>query len=408
MSVKHAKLSVLGRLVFWCVIAYACVTLISMSVVWAVTHHHVHGRDGKMMRRILSDLQTEYVEFQGLTPKFKLCIDKDVEEHNASKMQISVVSPDGSTLYATSDVLHPDNQLRHECVELPDSNRIVVTYDINNSVDFDWFLAILLAVIAFVSIVVVAIFSRLFGERILKLNNLVETKDRAIAELKMLTDDIAHDLRTPLTRLNMAAEASLAKKSSVELAEKVAHDTELMVEMINTMLEISQTGFRINRTPREEIDLAKLIRQSGELYQSLADDQQIKLEVSLPSSPVYYSAHKAKLQQVLGNLLDNAIKFTPRGGRVSLALETTETVQRIIVRDTGCGISNKDLPYIFKRFYRADASRNLPGNGLGLALVEAIVTSYGGKITCTSTIGVGTVFMVLLPRDSGFCHGGNL
>ena len=399
MFAKHANLSARGRLVFWCVIAYTCVTLISMTIVWAVTHHHIHGRDGKMMRRILADLQAEYGEFGGLTPKFTHCVDEDVEEHNANKTQISVVAPDGAALYATRAVAHPDNRLRHESAELPDGNRIVVAYDINDSVDFDSFLAILLAVIAFVSIVGVAMFSRLLGERILKLNQLVETKDRAIAELKTLTDDIAHDLRTPLTRLHMAAEAALAKEASVELAEKVAHDTGSMVEMINTMLEISQTGFRIDRTPREELDLTELVRQSGELYQSLAEDQQLALVVSHPNSPVYCSAHKAKLQQVLGNLLDNALKFTPRGGRVELALETTETAHRLIVSDTGCGIAAKDLPYVFKRFYRADASRNLPGNGLGLALVDAIVTSYGGKITCTSTPGTGTVFTVDLPKD---------
>ena len=398
MFAKHANLSVRGRLVFWCVVAYTCVTLISMTIVWAVTHHHVHGRDGKMMRRILADLQGEYGEFGGLTPKFMHCVDEDVEEHNANKTQLSILSAEGATLYATREVMHPDNRLRRESADLFDGNRIVVTYDINDSVDFDWFLASLLVIIAGVSILGVAGFSRFLGERILKLNNLVEEKDRAIAELKTLTDDIAHDLRTPLTRLNMAAEAALSADGPSALAGKVAHDTEAMVEMINTMLEISQTGFRIDRTPREELDLAEIVRHSGDLYQSLAEDQNLRLTVAVPEGPVRYLAHKAKLQQILGNLLDNALKFTPAGGEITVSLETKDQSVCLTVRDTGVGIAARDLPHVFKRFYRADASRNCPGNGLGLALVDAIVTSYGGRVSCVSELGHGTTFSVCLPN----------
>lgn len=398
MFAKSANLSASGRLMTWCVVTYTIVTLVAMSLVFGVTHHHIHERDYRMMKHVLSDLAGEYVEYRGLCDEFVHCIIEDIDEHNPKKMQIAVTSSDGQRLYSTPAVKHPEHPLRRKGKTLPDGNRIEIIYDISDSVDFDWFLGGLLAIIAILGIVAVTVFSWFLGGRILKLNQTVETKDRAIAELKMLTDDIAHDLRTPLTRLKMAAEATLLAEENSALAEKVAHDTESMVEMINTMLEISQTGFRIDRTPRESIDLVSLIRKSGELYQSLAEDQKLSLVVDAPQEPVFISAHQSKLQQVIGNLLDNALKFTPAGGVITLKLKAKEGQIVVEVHDTGHGIDAKDLPHIFKRFYRADASRNLPGNGLGLALVEAIVTSYGGKITCRSKPGEGTTFVVSLPR----------
>ena len=101
---------------------------------------------------------------------------------------------------------------------------------------------------------------------------------------------------------------------------------------------------------------------------------------------------------MVGNLLDNALKFTPKGGSVSMSLEETPGFVRLRIRDTGCGPA--DLPHVFQRFYRADTSRNLPGNGLGLALVQAVVVSYGGRVTCVSEPGKGAEFVVKLPKSA--------
>jgi len=168
--------------------------------------------------------------------------------------------------------------------------------------------------------------------------------------------------------------------------------------MINTMLEISQTGFRIDHTPRETLNLTVIVQASAELYETIAEDQGVSLKVSVPDKAVMYAAHKGKIQQVIGNLLDNAIKFTRKGGSVTLSLSETPEAVRLSVADTGCGISPDDIPHVCQRFYRADSSRNLPGNGLGLALVHAIVTSYGGTIGCQSEQGHGATFIVCLPR----------
>ena len=222
---------------------------------------------------------------------------------------------------------------------------------------------------------------------------------KAMQELHDISDDIAHDLRTPLARMHAQAElAAMGDVSAAELAAGVAEETSSMLELINTMLDLSQTGARIERSPRMDVDLAAIVRQMTEFYASVAEDKGVAFVLDLPDGEIVRSAHKAKLQQLVGNLLDNAVKFTPSGGTVSVTLtkEPETGLARLAVSDTGIGISDADKPNLFKRFWRSDASRSLPGNGLGLAVVKAIVTSYGGSVTCTSRPGVGTTFVVKL------------
>jgi len=222
---------------------------------------------------------------------------------------------------------------------------------------------------------------------------------KAMQELHDLTDDIAHDLRTPLARMHAQAElAAMGDVSAEELAAGVAEETTSMLELINTMLDLSQTGARIERSPRSDVDLVAIVRQMTDFYASVAEDKHVAFILDLPEGDIVRSAHKAKLQQLVGNLLDNAVKFTPPGGTVSVTLtkEADTGLARLAVSDTGVGISEEDQANLFKRFWRSDASRSLPGNGLGLAVVKAIVTSYGGSITCTSHIGRGTTFVVKL------------
>ena len=163
------------------------------------------------------------------------------------------------------------------------------------------------------------------------------------------------------------------------------------------MLDISQTDSRINRTPRSDIDMVAFVRGVTELYSAVAEERDIKITVSCPEKPVFFHAHKNKLQQMLGNLLDNAVKFTPQNGKIAIVLQAAPLT--ITVSNTGAGITAADIPHVFKRFWRSDDSRSLPGNGLGLALVKAIVTSYGGTITCESTPNHWTSFTVTLPEQ---------
>ena len=223
-------------------------------------------------------------------------------------------------------------------------------------------------------------------------NSMAAKNEKTLSDLRALTDDIAHDLRTPLTRIRAAAETAALSEGEHPLAEDVCEEASSMLEMINTMLDISQTDSRIRRTPREQIEMVAFVGHVIELYSVLAEESSVSLSATMPDAPLYVSAHKGRLQQMLGNLLDNALKFTPKGGRIEVRLASDPF--SLSVANTGPGIPSADIPHVFKRFWRGDGSRSLPGNGLGLALVKAIVTSYGGSVKCESTPGEWTVFTV--------------
>ena len=225
-------------------------------------------------------------------------------------------------------------------------------------------------------------------------NTMAAENEKTLFDLRTLSDDIAHDLRTPLTRMRAAAELyRMNNDGSKNLSETIQEETSAMLELINTLLDISQTDNRINRTRRDNIELCTFIRNIADLYSAIVEESGIKkIELSLPKEEVHLSAHKGKLQQLLGNLLNNAVKFTPKNGRISISLSMHPIT--LTVSNTGPGIAPNDMPHVFKRFWRADASRSLTGNGLGLALVKAIVTSYGGTITCQSVPDEWTEFKI--------------
>jgi len=230
-------------------------------------------------------------------------------------------------------------------------------------------------------------------------NAMVAETETVVTDLRTISDNIAHDLRTPITRLRGRAELAFSSGDSAGLAEDVAEECASMLSMINAMLEIARTEAGSRTARREPIDAGQVAAESVELFSTLAEDRGLSLSLARPDREIPVAVQRDHLQRLFANLLDNALKFTPRGGRVAVSVASDGRTATLIVSDSGPGIEEKDLPHVFDRFYRSDRSRNVPGNGLGLALVKAIATLYNGRVGIRSTPGAGTAVSVTLPAS---------
>jgi len=232
-------------------------------------------------------------------------------------------------------------------------------------------------------------------------NRMLDRIHDLIKGLREVTDDIAHDIRTPIARIRGLAELELNIDKSGYESNKLAADTveecDNLLHMINTMLEISEIEAGIRETSKGEVDLIQVIGEAVELFRPFAEEKGIRL-ISFISNQVYIHGNVHGLQRIIVNLLDNAIKYTSTGGTVSVTLQKDDDHIYLVVQDTGIGISKEDLSLIFNRLYRCDSSRSQPGFGLGLSLSLAIARAHGGDITVTSHIGEGSIFKVTLPR----------
>ena len=146
----------------------------------------------------------------------------------------------------------------------------------------------------------------------------------------------------------------------------------------------------------EDIDLQKVAREAIELFQPVSEEKEIALNCEIDQASIV-RGDRRKIQRSLANLIDNALKYTDRGGEIAVSLTRDEGIVTIRVRDNGIGIDDRECERIFDRFYRCDQSRTLPGNGLGLSFVRAVSRAFGGDITVDSTPGKGSTFNFILP-----------
>jgi signal transduction histidine kinase len=185
----------------------------------------------------------------------------------------------------------------------------------------------------------------------------------------------------PLTRIRGIAETSIITDGSVSdyevMTGNIIEECDRLISMINTILDISETEAGVSRLDMTKINISELVRDARELFQPIAEDKRICLTQKIETDLSIY-ADNQKLQRVIANLPDNALKYTPTGGRIDIS--AYQDGQEIVISfcDNGIGISKEDLPYIFKRFYRCDRSRSQAGIGLGLSLAQAIVHVHGG------------------------------
>ncbi len=233
-------------------------------------------------------------------------------------------------------------------------------------------------------------------------NQMLDRIQKLVTGIKEMSDNIAHDLKGPITRIRGIAEISLTARSSLADYESMAASTieecDRLLEMIDTMLMISKTEAGVGQLDRRKMDIAGIVRDACNLFQSPAEDKGIKLNFYASINSSIYGDIRL-IQRMIANLLDNAIKYTPFDGSIHVDIRSANNQSAMIsVTDTGIGISEQDLPHVFERFYRCDPSRSQGGTGLGLSFARAVARAHDGDITVSSRPGKGSTFTVILPQ----------
>jgi heavy metal sensor kinase len=231
-------------------------------------------------------------------------------------------------------------------------------------------------------------------------NRMLERIESLVKGMGETNDNIAHELRSPITRIRGQAEAILTGTGSLdgyrEMAASTIEECDRLLAMINTMLDIAEAEAGVMGLKMSSVDVNALLRDACELFEPMTSEKKIQVLVDLPESLVI-RGDVQRLQRVVANLLDNAVKYTPSGGTIHLSARKSDQQAEISVVNTGDGISAEKLPHIFQRFYRADAGRSGPGYGLGLSLAQAIVHAHGGRISVSSIRDDATTFRVVVP-----------
>jgi two-component system, OmpR family, phosphate regulon sensor histidine kinase PhoR len=218
--------------------------------------------------------------------------------------------------------------------------------------------------------------------------------------------NVSHELRTPVTAVRSAAETlrdSALKdpdpKAAERFADIIVRNSERLQNLIEDLLELSRLESNEFKLKREKIDLTVVANLVLGLFRERADRKGIQLSADIPAGMQPVETDQRALEQVLSNLVDNAVKYCPAGASVKLRAANGDGVVKLSVEDTGPGISETHLPRLFERFYRVDAgrSRDVGGTGLGLSIVKHMVEAMGGEVTVRSTVGKGSAFDVRLP-----------
>ncbi|MBN2144760.1 MAG: HAMP domain-containing protein [Candidatus Aureabacteria bacterium] len=232
-------------------------------------------------------------------------------------------------------------------------------------------------------------------------NNMLEKVDNSLTAEKQFIQDLSHELKTPLTIIKGELETTLKKERSpdeyIATLNSNLEEIDKISKMVEKLLILARFDNESMQLKMEPLDLVLLLKELTEDLHIMADQKDIRIDFDPPTTPARLVGDKVKLQQVFLNIIDNAVKYTPKKGSIRLELMTNTDHICVKISDTGIGISEADIPFIFNRFYRADKSRSSIGFGLGLSIAKSITEAHGGKITVNSTLNAGSIFILTFP-----------
>ena len=235
------------------------------------------------------------------------------------------------------------------------------------------------------------------------LNGMLERLEGAFRQITQFTADASHELRTPISLMRTEAEITLSQPRSAEeyreAFEEVYSELERTSELVEKLMLLARADYGAEVLQFETVDLAGIVRETCHQGKILAESKQVDFREQIPAEPLWIKGDTHALRRLFLILVDNAVKYTPSGGRVDVVLNSNDGSASVAVRDTGIGIGPEDLPHIFERFYRADKSRSEEsgGVGLGLSIGYWIAEAHAGRIDVESSLGGGSVFRVRFP-----------
>jgi two-component system heavy metal sensor histidine kinase CusS len=229
-------------------------------------------------------------------------------------------------------------------------------------------------------------------------DQMLKRLDDSFTRLSQFSADLAHELRTPIANMLGEAQVALTRDRTAadyrETVESTVAECERLSRIVNNLLFVARVDAAREPIALKQFDARAEVEKIAEFYQTVADDHHVTITCS-GNGQIY--ADRDLFERAVGNLLDNALRFTPENGSIEIALRQSEANFEVAISDNGCGIAAQHLPRVFDRFYRAESSRGSDGAGLGLALVKSIVDLHGGSAIIESELGRGTIVRLVFP-----------